>query len=48
MKASIFLRLLKMKAFEYKLRSFLTIIVALAAVFALNCNEAEAAWKFVV
>jgi len=48
MKASIFFQLLTMKDFEHKLRTLLTIFAALLAVFAVNCNEAEAAWKFVV
>jgi predicted phosphodiesterase len=48
MEASAIFRLLKRKRFEFRLRTFLAILVAVAAVFAANCSEAEAAWKFVV
>ena len=41
-------RQLLLKVLKLKLRTFLTILIAFVAVFAVNANEAEAAWKFVV
>ena len=48
MKGVVFFRPLMRKDLKHKMRIVLTILIAFVAVFAVNVNEAEAAWKFVV